>query len=79
MGSAGRNPPYRHQHRQSRTILGVIPAIDKRLYRLAKSVMPPISKTEQIALGCGTIGKENWTKRIFIHYSTRKLTSYGRL
>lgn len=46
-----------HQHQQKRTILGLIPAVDKRLYRLAKGVMPPISKTEQIALGCGTIGK----------------------
>lgn len=55
-GSAGRNPPHRHQLQQSRTILGLIPAVDKRLYRLAKGVMPPISKTEQIALGCGTIG-----------------------
>jgi hypothetical protein len=51
--------PQHQQHllQQKRTILGLIPAIDKRLYRLAKGVMPPISKTEQIALGCGTIGK----------------------
>lgn len=50
--------PQHQQHllQQKRTILGLIPAIDKRLYRLAKGVMPPISKTEQIALGCGTIG-----------------------
>jgi acyl-CoA dehydrogenase len=41
---------------QRRTILGISKALDKRLYRMAKSVMPPISKTEQIALGCGTIG-----------------------
>eukprot|EP00977_Amphora_coffeiformis_P003061 scaffold578_cov167-Amphora_coffeaeformis.AAC.8 len=41
---------------QVRTILGVSSALDKRLYRMAKSVMPTISKTEQIALGCGTIG-----------------------
>lgn len=41
---------------QKRTILGISKAIDKRLYRAAKSVMPAISKTEQIALGCGTIG-----------------------
>jgi len=41
---------------QRRTILGISKALDKRLYRLAKGVMPPISKTEQIALGCGTIG-----------------------
>lgn len=30
--------------------------IDKHIYRMAKSVMPPISDTEQIALGSGTIG-----------------------
>eukprot|EP00549_Striatella_unipunctata_P007509 CAMPEP_0118686928 /NCGR_PEP_ID=MMETSP0800-20121206/8091_1 /TAXON_ID=210618 ORGANISM="Striatella unipunctata, Strain CCMP2910" /NCGR_SAMPLE_ID=MMETSP0800 /ASSEMBLY_ACC=CAM_ASM_000638 /LENGTH=801 /DNA_ID=CAMNT_0006584039 /DNA_START=89 /DNA_END=2494 /DNA_ORIENTATION=- len=41
---------------QQRSFLGVVNAVDKRAYRLAKSVMPPISKTEQIALGCGTIG-----------------------
>jgi alkylation response protein AidB-like acyl-CoA dehydrogenase len=45
-----------HQQQQSRTILGLVNAIDKRLYRLAKGVMPAISKTEQTALGCGTIG-----------------------
>jgi alkylation response protein AidB-like acyl-CoA dehydrogenase len=44
------------QQQQRRTILGLSKAIDKRLYRAAKSVMPAISKTEQIALGCGTIG-----------------------
>jgi acyl-CoA dehydrogenase len=44
------------QSQQKRTILGISKAIDKRLYRAAKSVMPAISKTEQIALGCGTIG-----------------------
>lgn len=41
---------------QRRTILGLSKALDKRLYRMAKGVMPAISKTEQIALGCGTIG-----------------------
>ena len=41
---------------QRRGILGISKAVDKRLYRLAKGVMPAISKTEQIALGCGTIG-----------------------
>jgi hypothetical protein len=41
---------------QSRNIVGISHAIDKRIYQWAKSVMPPISKTEQIALGCGTIG-----------------------
>ena len=45
-----------HQLQQSRSILGLANAIDKRLYRLAKGVMPAISKTEQTALGCGTIG-----------------------
>jgi acyl-CoA dehydrogenase len=49
------NDGHLHSLQQNRTILG-IPAIDKRIYRWAKSVMPPISKTEQIALGCGTIG-----------------------
>ena len=44
------------QKQQVRSILGVSSAIDKRLYRMAKSVMPTISQTEQIALGCGTIG-----------------------
>ena len=44
------------QQQQRRTILGVSKALDKRLYRAAKGVMPTISKTEQIALGCGTIG-----------------------
>lgn len=41
---------------QRRTFLGLSKAIDKRAYRMAKGVMPAISKTEQIALGCGTIG-----------------------
>ena len=31
--------------------------MSKTLYNLARGVLPPISKTEQIALGCGTIGK----------------------
>jgi acyl-CoA dehydrogenase len=44
------------QQQQYRTILGISSAIDSRLYRAAKGVMPVISKTEQIALGCGTIG-----------------------
>jgi len=30
--------------------------VTKFVYKWAKSLMPPISKTEQIALGCGTIG-----------------------
>lgn len=41
---------------QRRTIMGISKALDKRLYRMAKGVMPTISKTEQVALGCGTIG-----------------------
>ena len=41
---------------QTRNIVGLVSFIDKRVYRWAKSVMPPISKTEQIALGSGTIG-----------------------
>jgi alkylation response protein AidB-like acyl-CoA dehydrogenase len=45
-----------HQLQQYRSILGLVNAVDKRLYRLAKGVMPAISKTEQTALGCGTIG-----------------------
>lgn len=45
-----------HQGQQRRTILGLSKALDRRLYRAAKSVMPAISKTEDIALGCGTIG-----------------------
>ena len=46
----------RHQLQQQRTLLGFVNAIDKRVYQWAKRQMPPISKTEQIALGCGTIG-----------------------
>ena len=45
-----------HQLQQQRTLLGFVNAIDKRVYQWAKRQMPPISKTEQIALGCGTIG-----------------------
>eukprot|EP00567_Pseudictyota_dubia_P008085 CAMPEP_0197464384 /NCGR_PEP_ID=MMETSP1175-20131217/63993_1 /TAXON_ID=1003142 /ORGANISM="Triceratium dubium, Strain CCMP147" /LENGTH=900 /DNA_ID=CAMNT_0043000363 /DNA_START=268 /DNA_END=2970 /DNA_ORIENTATION=- len=46
----------RRQLQQTRTLLGLVHAVDKRVYRWAKRLMPPISKTEQIALGCGTIG-----------------------
>jgi alkylation response protein AidB-like acyl-CoA dehydrogenase len=53
---ASKQKPGSHQLQQSRTILGLVNAIDKRFYRLAKGVMPAISKTEQTALGCGTIG-----------------------
>ena len=42
---------------QQRNIFGLSHAIDKRFYRWAKGVLPPISKTENIALGCGTIGE----------------------
>jgi len=45
-----------HQLDQRRTLLGLVHAIDKRVYRWARGVLPPISKTENIALGCGTIG-----------------------
>lgn len=41
---------------QRRTILGISKALDRRLYRMARGVMPAISQTEQVALGCGTIG-----------------------
>jgi alkylation response protein AidB-like acyl-CoA dehydrogenase len=48
--------PNQNTQQQSRNIVGLVHAIDKRIYRWAKGVLPPISKTEQIALGCGTIG-----------------------
>ena len=51
---------------QSRTFLGLVNAIDKQIYRWAKNQLPPISKTEQIALGCGTIGKFTM---LFTNYS----------
>ena len=50
------NNQSQHQLQQQRTLLGLVHAIDKRVYQWAKRQMPPISKTEQIALGCGTIG-----------------------
>ena len=37
----------------------------KALYRFAKRQMPKISKTEQIALGCGTIGTFRFDNHIF--------------
>lgn len=49
-------PNHTNTLQQTRTIVGLVNFIDKRVYRWAKSVMPPISKTEQIALGSGTIG-----------------------
>lgn len=48
--------PTGHNSQRRRTFLGLSKAVDKRLYRAAKGVMPAISKTEEIALGCGTIG-----------------------
>lgn len=55
--AAGATTTATSQHvEQRRTIMGISKALDKRLYRLAKGVMPTISKTEQVALGCGTIG-----------------------
>ena len=53
---ASKLPTSNHQMQQSRTILGISSWVDKKIYRLAKGVMPAISKTEQVALGCGTIG-----------------------
>ncbi len=53
--SNGNNSSPHYQ--QQRTLIGLSYAIDKRFYRWAKSVLPPISKTENIALGCGTIGE----------------------
>jgi len=55
------SPAYVHnfQHNnitQRRTILGISQTLDKYLYRMARGVMPTISQTEQVALGCGTIG-----------------------
>ena len=41
---------------QYKTILGIYKVLEKRLYTMAKGVMPAISQTEQVALGCGTIG-----------------------
>ena len=43
------SPAYQLQ--QQRGILGLSTAIDTRLYRMAKGVMPTISATEQTALG----------------------------
>ena len=48
--------PSNNHFTQTRDFLGIAHAIDKRVYRMARSVMPPISQTEQIALGSGTIG-----------------------
>ena len=41
---------------QYKTILGISKVLEKRLYTMAKGVMPAISQTEKVALGCGTIG-----------------------
>ena len=51
------NQALNNNTQQSRSLVGLVHAIDKRVYRWAKGVLPPISKTENIALGCGTIGK----------------------
>ena len=57
------NHQNHHQLEQRRTLLGLVHAIDKRVYRWAKGVLPPISKTENIALGCGTIGEFFFVRR----------------
>lgn len=48
---AARNTSPAHQLQQQRGILGLVNAVDTRIYRMAKSVMPTISQTEQTALG----------------------------
>ena len=62
------NNNYGPHSQQQRTLLGLVHAIDKRVYRWAQGVLPPISKTENIALGCGTIGEsshlERWNFRL---------------
>mmetsp|Transcript_26993 Transcript_26993/g.30257 ORF Transcript_26993/g.30257 Transcript_26993/m.30257 type:complete len:818 (+) Transcript_26993:98-2551(+) len=50
------NQHTQQQDQQRRTIMGISSWLDKKLYRMAKGVMPKISQTEQVALGCGTIG-----------------------
>lgn len=44
------------QLQQTRGILGISSSLDARLYRMAKGVLPKLSATEQVALGCGTLG-----------------------
>jgi len=56
-GALTNNNQALNGQQQSRSLVGLVHAIDKRVYRWAKGVLPPISKTENIALGCGTIGK----------------------
>lgn len=57
-GFPAKTPNHGGQYiiQQRRTIVGMVDAIDKRVYHWAKGLLPKISKTEQIALGCGTIG-----------------------
>jgi hypothetical protein len=58
IGQSNSNDKKSSPHsQQQRNIFGLSHAIDKRFYRWAKGVLPPISKTENIALGCGTIGE----------------------
>lgn len=58
IGQSSNNDNKSSPHsQQQRNIFGLSHAIDKRFYRWAKGVLPPISKTENIALGCGTIGE----------------------
>ena len=45
-----------HQFQSHRTIVGIIPPLDRKIYNFSKTLMPPISQTEQTALGCVTIG-----------------------
>ena len=39
-----------YKYTQQRSIVGLVNAIDKRIYRFCKTLMPPISATEQTAL-----------------------------
>ena len=53
------------RRQQRRTLLGLVGAVDRRVYRWARGVLPPISKTENIALGCGTIGERSLSSASF--------------
>jgi len=57
-GNINSNHPNHNAHRYQshRTIVGLIPPLDRKIYNFSKTLMPPISQTEQTALGCGTIG-----------------------
>ena len=48
---ATQNHKNGHSLQQKRTVLGLVYAIDKQVYRWAKLMISPISKTEQISLG----------------------------